>query len=166
MSNEEQGKPAEVAQDAPQGGMLGLAEAIEIEQAGARITGKVRHFPALTGWEIRRQYREFLESKDSGFRMAFTVTVLSHAVITTTMDGQQEDIRLSDPDTINRLLGSWQNVETVFNAVLGYNGIRADAAEAERRRWQVAGEDMAGSFLAAVSSMIGPALNIASGEKG
>ena len=145
----------------PQAGAFALAESLEIECSGETLRVKIRHFPALTGWEVRRRYREFLESKDPSFRLGFTVSVLSYASI----EGTEDIAPLNTADIINSRLRKWQNVEKVFNAVLGYNGIRTDPAEVERLRWQVAGEDMAATFLAAVQSLIGPALTIAANKK-
>lgn len=165
MSNEQHENPAETGLTAPQDGALDLAETVEIERTGGTARAKVRHFPALTGWEIRRQYREFLESKEPTFRMAFTVTVLSHACILVQNGEGVDEVPLNDVDAVNALLENWQNVEKVFSAVLGYNGIKTDAAATERRRWQLAGEDLAAGFLGSVSSMIGPALTLAASNK-
>ncbi len=165
MSDEQPQNLSEGLPAAPQTGALDLAQSLEIERTGGRAKVVVHHFPALTGWEIRRQYREYLESKDPTFRINFTVTVLSHAsIVVATEDGESEAV-LSNHNVVNQELEHWQNVEKVFEAVLGYNGIKVDVAEVERRRWQIAGEDMAASFLASVQTLISPALIVAASGK-
>lgn len=129
-----------------------------IEMDRGRVKFKISHFPPLTGWELLRQYGEYVASNDPAFRTRFTLLVLSHA---SEVVGDNE-MPLNGADVVNTSLDSWDDIETLFNAVLGYNGIRTDPAETDRRRWEVAGEDMAASFLAAVKELIGPALTIAS----
>lgn len=162
MSTNEEEIGAQGDLPAPQAGAIDLAQSVEIERRGVTIRAKVHHFSALGGWEMRRRYREYLESKDSNFRMAFIVGALSHVSIA----DENGDVFLSNADAINAQLENWQNIDKVFNALMEYNGIQIDAAEFERRRWQEAGEDLAASFLAAVQSTIGPALTLAASSKG
>jgi hypothetical protein len=124
-------------------------------------TIKLDHFSALDGWELKRQYRDYLSSDDPKFRTAYTMTVLCYA----TIESNGDSIRLSNSIDINEQLECWQNVEKVFYAVLKHNGVQTDPAEIERLRWKVAGEDLAKAFLGAVSDLIGPALTIAAGGR-
>jgi hypothetical protein len=151
----------ESAQEKAHDGAIALAERVEIECKGAVVTAKVHHFSALTGWEIRRQYREYLASNDPKFRIGFAIAVLSNVSV----QKESGDEFLDTAAKINEELECWQNVEKMLSAQLGYNGIETSPLELERARWQVAGEDMAASFLAAVQTLIGPALTIAASKK-
>lgn len=142
-------------------GAFDYAQLIEIDTSKGSLKIRMSHFPALQGWEIRRQYKEFLESKDAEFRVNFTLWILNFCYVVNS-DGSETEI--SGVDFVNSVLEKWQNIDKVIDAILGLNGIREDAEEAERRRWQVAGEDMAASFLAAVSATIGPALTFAASQ--
>lgn len=117
----------------------------------------LKAFSALDGWEIKRQYRDYLASDDPNFRQHYTIAVLAN----TTIFVGDRDVPLNNPASINEQLENWQNVEKVFLASLAYNGIKTDPAEVERLRWQTAGEDVAKGFLAAVNDLMGPAFTLA-----
>lgn len=154
---EENQQDEQVIENPPPNPMDALSE-VEVKRMVKGDTIVTLHqFSALDGWEIKHQYRAFLETTDQAFRMQFTVGVLSHASVRSF----GEEMRLSGPQVINDQLESWQNVDAVFHAVLAYNGVRVDPAEVERRRWQVAGEDMAKAFLASVSDLMTPAMKLA-----
>ena len=106
-------------------------------------------FPALLGFDIEQGYQtQYVEQSDRHTRRAFIASILAHAEL----DGQ----RLGSEEAINTL-GSWRNVEAVFNGVLAYNGIALEprpepwlsmpggsvlAAALLTRVWGVAAEEL------------------------
>lgn len=114
----------------------------------------VNKFSALDGWDIQSDFVKFAASSDKDFRRAFTLRVLSYAKV---MIDTNEFPLITDA-MIDNHLQKWENVEAVFNAVLLENGIEADTHAMKTRFWSDAGAEIAISFMAEVSSLIGPAL--------
>ncbi len=121
--------------------------------------GKTRNvviskFSALDGWDIQSDFVKFAASSDKDFRRAFTLRVLSYAKIMI----ESNEFPLVTDAMIDNHLQKWENVEAVFNAVLHENGIEAESHAAKTRFWSDAGAEIATSFMAEITSLIGPAL--------
>jgi hypothetical protein len=117
----------------------------------------IEKFPAMDGWDIQEQFLQFAASRDKDFRRAYTLEVLSYAKVVLP-DGVS--LPLSTDALINNHLGSWENVRDVFEEVLRQNGIDP-AKHADRPEyWSKAGAEIATSFIAATSELLGPALSM------
>jgi hypothetical protein len=114
-------------------------------------------FPAMDGWDLQEQFVRFAASTDRDFRRAYTLEVLSYAKVL--QDGGGE-LPLATDALIDNHLGSWENVKEVFEEVLRQNGINP-ATHADRPTyWSDAGAQMATSFIASASELLGPALEM------
>lgn len=153
----EQTQPQEPTFDTPPPNLMDTLSDIDVTRSFGEAKVTLKPFSALDGWELKRQYRDYLASDDPNFRQHYTIAVLAN----TTIFANQHDMPLNNIATINEQLENWQNVEKVFLAALNFNGIKTDPAEVERMRWQTAGEDVAKGFLAAVNDLMGPALRLA-----
>jgi hypothetical protein len=111
-------------------------------------------FPALEGWDIQRNYREFVRTDSREFRRAFTMEILSYATI---IRGDQR-YPLKTDALIDNHLQSWENVQLVFEEVLKFNGIDPQLAAQEESYWAKVGGDLAVAFVAACGELMGPAL--------
>jgi hypothetical protein len=149
-------KKEQMFDDPPSNPMDALSD-IEVSRSFGPGTVTLKPFNALDGWELKRQYRDYLASEDPHFRLTYTVNVLAN----TTIAISGENMPLNNPMIINQQLENWQNVEKVFLSALNFNGIKTDPADVERVRWQAGGEDLAKGFLAAVSDLMGPAFMLA-----
>jgi hypothetical protein len=122
--------------------------------------GEVKHiklskFDAMNGWDLKRQFREYIESTSPEFRNRFTMTILSYASLIETEDSL---IQLSSFDIANTVLESWMNVEIVFDAVLDYNNIDRTFTVERNKQWHFAGQEMATAFIAASAYLMKPAI--------
>ena len=70
------------------------------------------------------------------------------------------DLPLSTDALINNHLGSWENVRDVFEEILRQNGIDPKTHADNPNYWAKAGAEMATSFIAATSDLLGPALSM------
>jgi len=135
---------------------------IEIIVGNGTRSIAIEKFPAMDGWDIQEQFIRFAASQDKEFRRAYTLEVLSYAKVVQADGG---NLPLSTDALINNHLGSWENVRTVFEEVLKQNGIDPKTHADHPHYWSNAGNEMATAFIAAASSLIGPALNMASQNK-
>jgi len=121
----------------------------------------IEKFSAMDGWDLQEQFIRFAASTDREFRRAYTLEVLSYAKVVQEDGGE---LPLSTDALINNHLGSWENVRDVFEEILSQNGIDPKKHADRPDYWSAAGAEMASSFLAATSSLLGPALNMVKTE--
>ena len=129
---------------------------IEFPTRDGIVNVQVAAFPALTGWDLQRQFITFVASdakNDRDFRRAFTLEILSYAKVL--KDGRE--IPLSTDALIDNHLETWENVEGVFKAVLQYNGIDPETHADRTNWWAKAGGEMAVAFIAECTKLMGPA---------
>lgn len=128
----------------------------QLEVNNSAKSFQIDRFKALDGWEIQRRFVEFAASSDRKFRRDFTLEILSYAhVITDT-----GELPLSTDALIDNHLGSWENVQALFEEILRVNGIDPATHADAPHFWAKAGEEMATSFLAACTQIMGPALQL------
>lgn len=117
---------------------------------------KLSRFPAMAGWELQRRYVEFVLTKDAAFRQGFTLEILSYASVRI----GESDQALSTSALVENHLQKWENIRDVFEGVLALNGIDpANHAEKEHY-WSYAGAELAESFIANTTKLIGPLLEL------
>jgi hypothetical protein len=114
-------------------------------------------FPAMDGWEIQQRFIEFAASSDKDFRRAYTLEVLTYAKVVQSADRM---LPLTTDALIENHLGSWQNVQRVFEEVLLQNGIDPKTHADQPHYWAKAGNEMATAFIAEVSVLLGPAFQM------
>lgn len=114
-------------------------------------------FPALDGWDIQQRFIEFAASSDKDVRRAYTLEVLAYAQVVQSSD---RTLPLTTNALIDNHLGSWQNVQRVFEEVLQQNGIDPKTHADQPHYWAKAGNEMATSFIAEVSQLLGPAFQM------
>lgn len=119
-------------------------------------TLRLTKFKALDGWELQNGYINFAASRDAEFRKAYTLKILSYAVV---LNGEQEIPLITDA-LIDNHLQSWQNVQAVFEEILTENGIDPKTHADRPDYWSDVGREMATSFLASCSELIKPALEL------
>lgn len=112
-------------------------------------------FDALDGWEIQNNYIKFTASADKTFRRAYTLEVLGYATVVM----GENDLPLSTDALIDNHLGTWQNVQKVFEAVLRNNGIDPETHADRDNYWSKVGAEIATAFLASCTRMIGPMMS-------
>lgn len=117
----------------------------------------IAYFPALDGWDIQARFLEFAASTDKVFRKAYTMEVLSYTRVIV----RDQELQLSTDALVDNHLCSWQNVQRVFEETLRFNGIDPETHADKPYFWSRAGEEMAIAFLAEVTKMLGPALQMA-----
>lgn len=117
---------------------------------------ELHHFGALNGWEIQLRFLDFAASQDKEFRRAYVMEVLEYAKV---IIGENA-IPLSTDAVINNHLGTWQNIQLVFESVLKHNGIDPATHADNPHFWANAGAEMAVSFTAKVIELLGPALSL------
>lgn len=130
---------------------------IEMPGDGGKRVVEIHQIPALDGWDIQQRFVEFAASHDKAFRRAYTLEVLAYA--TAINKGARIDLKTSG--VIDNHLGSWQNVERVFEAVLQHNGIDPKTHADRPVFWEKAGAEMATSFVAEVWRIMGPTIGLA-----
>jgi len=116
----------------------------------------VRHFGALEGWEIQRRFIEFAASRDAKFRRDFTMEILSYATVVFA----DRELPLSTDALIDNHLESWENIQRVFEGVLTHNGIDPKTHADNPQFWSNAGAEMAISFIAECTKLMGPAFEV------
>ncbi len=106
-------------------------------------------FPAFEGFELNRRYRtDYRLNSDSRTRAAYALQVLSYA--------QYKDVRLDSVETVNAICETWQNLETVFHAVLKFNGVDLELSEEKARWFDKAGQELAITFIAEATRLMVP----------
>ncbi len=140
-----------------------MEHSIEIIVDNKNKTINIYKFPAMDGWDLQQRFIEFVASKNSLERRQFTLDVLTYAKVKI---GSNE-LPLSTDALIDNHLQTWENIKKVFEEILMYNGIDpAHHSEIDLRKyWSRAGEEMATSFLAEISVLIGPMLEYSKNEK-
>jgi hypothetical protein len=109
-------------------------------------------FPALEGFELDRRYRvDYKLQADRYVRREYTLAVLSYA--------SYGDTPLATPDAVDSALENWKNVEAVFHAVLNFNGVDLELAEEKARWFEYAGAELATTFIATTTNLMGPFLS-------
>ena len=119
-------------------------------------------FPALEGWDIQQRFLEFAATTDKDVRTSYTLEVLTYAHVVQAAD---RTLPLTTGALIDNHLGSWQNVKRVFEEVLIQNGIDPKTHADQPHYWANAGNEMATSFIAEVSILLGPAFSQIQGVK-
>lgn len=109
---------------------------------------------AMEGWEIQRRFIEFAMSKDSQFRVEFTMEVLSFAKVKQ-LDSETL-LPLATGAVIENHLQDWTNIEKVFNAVLIENDINPSTHAEKEHYWAQAGGELAAAFLQQTINLLGP----------
>ncbi len=127
---------------------------IEIEVADGKRKIKIEKMGAMEGWEIQRKYVEFAMSKDTSFRVAYTMEVLHFAKVVQSGN----ELPLSTSAMIENHLQSWINIKSVFEAVLIENGINPSTHAEKEHYWAQAGGEMAAAFIENTVQLIGPLL--------
>jgi hypothetical protein len=122
---------------------------------------EIGQFPALDGWDIQARFVEFAASHDKDFRRAYTLEVLSYSAV---VIASNNSIALKTSQVIDNHLGGWQNVERVFEETLIQNGIDPKTHADRPVFWEKAGAEMATAFLAEVTRLFGPAIEIATSK--
>jgi len=109
-------------------------------------------FPALEGFELDRRYRtDYKMQADRHTRREYTLAVMAFA----SFEGKP----LDTVEAIDDVLEVWRNVELIFHSVLAYNGVDLELLE-ERARWfEFAGAELATTFIATTTSLMGPFLS-------
>lgn len=128
---------------------------LEIVTESGKRQIRLLKFGAMDGWELKHQLKEYTESKDSGFRINFTMAILSYTEV---INEDNTSTRLSNPALVNAALESWENLELVFNTVLLHNNIDVKMAIERNKQWIFAGQEMATAFIAATTEYIKPVL--------
>lgn len=121
-------------------------------------TISIEQFPALDGWDIQQKFIDFAASSDKEFRRAYTLEVLAYASVV--MDAGARTQPLTTAALISNHLMSWQNVQLVFEETLRHNGIDPKTHADQPHFWSKAGAEMAVAFVAEVSQLLGPAMQI------
>lgn len=130
---------------------------IEIISSKGEIKSvEVERFNALDGWDIQRKFLEFASSSDKDARIKYIMEVLSYAKIVV----GDNALPLRTEALINNHLETWQNIELVFEGVLMQNGIDPKTHAEKPSYWAAAGAEMAVSFIAEASKLMGPAFSI------
>ncbi len=106
-------------------------------------------FPAFEGFELNRRYRtDYRLNSDSRTRAAYALQVLSYA--------EYKGTRLDSVEAVNTICESWQNLETVFHAVLKFNGVDLELSEEKARWFDKAGQELAITFIAEATRLMVP----------
>ncbi|QEG09511.1 hypothetical protein TROPICALSUN_32 [Erwinia phage vB_EamM_TropicalSun] len=116
---------------------------------------EIGKFAALEGWDLQRQYTEFLATRDTNERINYTMLILSHASVVI----GDERVKLKTSALVDNHLVDWRNVEAVFKAVLIENGIDPERHAERPDYWSNVGGEIASSFIAQAVQMIGPLLD-------
>lgn len=122
---------------------------------------ELKKFPALEGWDIQREFKDFAASKDANYRRAYVMRVLSYALVI--IDGTE--LPFKTDALIDNHLGTWENVQLVFESILSHNGIDAKTHADEPAYWTNAGYEMANAFLTRIYDQLGPALAMIQSQK-
>lgn len=135
---------------------------IEIKTPKGEVKNiRINHMPALDGWDIQQRFVEFAASHDKDHRKAFTIEVLAYATVIISSEVQ---LPLTTAALIDNHLCSWQNLQRVFEEVLLHNGIDPKTHADQPHYWSKAGAEMATSFIAEVTQLLGPALQLTKSE--
>ena len=124
---------------------------------GTVKTVLLKHFPALDGWDIQDRYIKYVRSDDAAYKRAFTIEVLSYSEIVL----EEMNLPMITAEVIQNHLVTWQNIKQIFEAVLVHNGIDPESHAQKEQYWDHVGAQLAISFIAEASKLIGPAINLA-----
>lgn len=134
------------------------ADTLVVQTSSGERTITLHVFPALEGFELDRRYRvDYKLQADRYARREYTLAVLTYA--------SYEDQRLSTPDAVDEALENWKNVEAVFQAVLAFNGVDLELAEEKARWFEYAGAELAATFIATTTALMGPFLSGTAAEE-
>lgn len=122
-------------------------------QDGSQVLVKVGLIDALDCWELQRGYTEFCITDDPKYRRAFTMNVLNYATVLI----EDTELPLKTDALINNHLRDWKTLQDVFHEVLIKNGINPETHAKQPNYWSKVGAEMAVSFVAEASKLIGPA---------
>lgn len=117
----------------------------------------LQHFDALDGYDIQLRALDFLASQDKAFRREFVMEILTYSEVCI---GDQW-LPLTTTALVNNHLETWQNIEKVFEAVLSHNGIDIHEHGNKPHFWANAGAEIAVAFIAKVTDLMGPAVELA-----
>jgi hypothetical protein len=117
---------------------------------------KIYSFSAMDGWDIQRKFFEFASTTSKEARLAYIMEVLSYAKV---IVGNNE-LPLKTSALIDNHLENWKNIETVFEAVLIHNEIDPKTHAEKPSYWAAAGAEMAVSFIAEATKLMGPAFEL------
>lgn len=117
---------------------------------------KIYPFSAMEGWDIQRKFFDFASTTDKAARLAYIMEVLAYAKV---IVGENE-LPLKTSALIDNHLENWQNIQTVFEAVLLFNDIDPKTHAEKPSYWAAAGAEMAVSFIAEATKLMGPAFKI------
>jgi hypothetical protein len=139
-----------------------MAEEIKVENNTVDIDDRritLCVFPAFEGFELNRRYRtDYRLNSDSNVRAAYALDVLSHA--------EYNGKRLDSVTTVNAVCETWQNLETVFHAVLKFNGVDLELSEEKARWFDKAGAELAITFIAEATRLMVPFMKTIEEEGG
>ncbi|MCO8321487.1 hypothetical protein ABEG10_25250 [Burkholderia cenocepacia] len=113
--------------------------------------------PATVGYMLADEFEQkYLLSKDREERRAFLLEVVSYASV----ESEQGVFEpLSDVAAVDRLVGHWSNLESIFHACLLKNDIDYQRIEeVSMKAWERAGERFANEFYQASIKMALPML--------
>lgn len=131
---------------------------IEITGRDGKIKAvTLSQFKALDGYDIQLRALDFLASTDTAFRRSFVMEILGYAQV----DSDGVWMPLSTSALIDNHLETWQNIERVFEAVLSHNGIDIHEHANKPHFWANAGAEIAVGFVAKVTDLLGPAVEMA-----
>lgn len=130
---------------------------VEIDVRGETRQVRIEKFPAFDGWMIQSSFLDFAASTDHHYKRQYILQVLSYAKVE--LNGR--DIPLTTDALIDNHLDTWENINKVFEAILMANGIDPKTHANKPGFWSDAGATMAISFMAEITKLMGPALNVA-----
>lgn len=124
-----------------------------ITKSGATKNIIISKFGAMEGWDIQQRFVEFAMSKDTAFRMAYTMQILSFAAVD--IPGA-EPIQLKTNAFIENHLEDWTGIKQVFETVLRENGIEPTTHAEREHYWAHAGGELATAFIVQATELLGP----------
>ena len=133
---------------------------IDLENGEQRLI-TLKRFPAMDGWDIQHRYLEFVSTNDKQIRRSYTLEVLSYACVIL----GDTPLPISTSAVVESHLQSWEAVDKVFRAVLLHNGIDPDTHADRPGYWESVGGELAVSFIAQATRLMGPALEASLGDK-
>jgi hypothetical protein len=68
-------------------------------------------------------------------------------------------------EAVNRVCGSWQNLQKLFHAILEFNEVDLELSEEKAKWFEYAGTELAVTFIAETTKLISPFLNSMSQEE-
>lgn len=124
---------------------------------GKKVQVLINFFPACDGYELQKQYIDFVRSSDEKFRRDYLSRIMTFAEIIK----EESNLKLLTPQIIDNHLMTWQNIDQIFRAILMKNGIDPESHAQKAGYWEQVGKEMAVSFIAELSLLAGPAFEMA-----